>query len=150
MNISCEVDKCNNGYTQTGNSCSLAEKNSCTGPNSRKKYREGWVQHIGHCEEVEQTRTCNNGDWTVWIPGNVYDTCKVSNDEEEVCEGQDNQKMYKDSVVTAPGKCISQVQHRVCNNGVWGKWTWNGTTEFMNNNCHVETAEENTFFWNSS
>jgi hypothetical protein len=105
----------------------------------RQKYQAQTVPFGETCRRETQTRSCDNGNLTVWSGGFQFDACVT--DAPKSCgatnHGQNETRTrYPNASVPFGQTCDEQVQRRTCTNGVFGNWTG----EFTQETCVVEQA----------
>ena len=125
----------------TADPCTVAAPASCDGaPHgqtvSQVRYEAASVPFEHTCRSETQTRTCNNGTWSVWTGSFTAEACEVT--APHSCDGTPHgqsvsQVRYEAASVAFGHTCRSEAQTRTCTNGTWSAWS--GT--FAAESCDV-------------
>jgi len=114
------IDQCYNPTTSHG------------GQDTRVQYRQSAVNAPNSCSSEEQTRTCSDGIWDSWSGSYQHSNCEVRDQcysPETSHGGTTTRTRYRESVVTRPNACTSQLQTKTCSDGNWGSWS--GTYTYL-------------------
>ena len=128
--------------TFTEENCRVEDYQNCGevphgGEESRTRYREASVPYGSECVFELQTRICDNGFFSEWTGTFTEESCTVGNPAD--CGaiphgGQESRMRYREAVVPRGSECVSEIQTRTCENGVFTEWT--GT--FTEESCEVQ------------
>mmetsp|Transcript_44646 Transcript_44646/g.78505 ORF Transcript_44646/g.78505 Transcript_44646/m.78505 type:complete len:1022 (+) Transcript_44646:94-3159(+) len=86
---------------------------------SRELYQAATVINPAVCQSEVQSRTCNDGTWSIWSGSFSSANCTV------LCATGDTQvqERYENATVMAPASCESELQTKLCTNAVWSGWS---------------------------
>jgi hypothetical protein len=131
---------CNNGIwsawsgTFTFASCAITTPKLCDGyahgkSQTRTAYATASVAYGQTCQSQNQSRTCNNGTWSLWSGTYTFTSCAVLPAAplqpcDGVAHGSNQVRIaYAASSVPFGQVCQSQSQNRTCYNGTWSSWS---------------------------
>jgi len=97
-----------------------------TATESRTRYAAASVAFAEACQSEEQQRHCLGGVWSSWS-GN-YQEIACHHEGAAACGatpdgGSETRERYASSLVPYSQTCQSEVQSRMCTNGIWGIWS---------------------------
>jgi len=115
----------------TAETCEVLQPADCDGvahgeEQQRTMYETSSVPWGDTCNGESQTRSCDNGVWGEWTGTFVEESCMA--ETPLGCDGfphDDIQTRLRYLAASAlPGEdCESELQERVCTNGVWSEWS---------------------------
>ena len=123
-------------YTGTYSIETCDVKNKCGtivngGEKQRTRFEVASVTAPASCENEEtQTSICTDGTWGPWSGSFLYPSCEVgaapiiyANCGDVVHGESQEQTRYQSASVNAPSNCVSEIQTRYCNDGMFDLYT---------------------------